>query len=206
MLYVSIQRLPNRLNAHTGESVALSVWLAIFLYDIGHIPRLPGRQNTRQGSHTQTRPHSHLLAYSRMLLPCNTHCLLKWRCHRMGMVNICLRMALCHCRYSSQFQKNEYAQLLRDYMLRTYGINYLGSIQANLRLRWLRCGRMGYCRRHQLHIRGCTLQHTQGTLYAYRFSYSHYPGRHIPYGSCMEYTIDICHITISHRELKQYVC
>ena len=139
MLYVSIQRLPNRFNAHTGESVALFVWLAIFLYDIGHIPRLPGRQNTRQGSHTQTRPHSHLLAYSRMLLPCNTHCLLKWRCHRMGMVNICLRMALCHCRYSTQFQKNEYAQLLRDYMLRTYGINYLGSIQAILRLRWLEC-------------------------------------------------------------------
>ena len=86
-----------------------------------------------------------------------------------------------------------------------HGTYHTGSFQALLRLCGLECCRLGDCRGRMLSIGSCTLQYTQGTLYAHRISHLHYPWRSFPHGGRVENirTISISVQYLQHRRLKK---
>lgn len=181
------------------QPMALHVWPHLFLRHIVDIPCLSGTSHSHEGSYTQARPHSYLLAHSRMLFTRYTHCLVGgWR-YRVGMDNLCICMAVRLCWYRAQLQKDERTQLLRNSLLCPHGTHHPCGVQALLRLRRVACCRLGNCRGYMLHNRSGTLQHTQSALHAHRISHIHYARRYFPHGGSME---DIRAISINAQHLQ----
>ena len=50
----------------------------------------------------------------------------------MGINYLLFRMAMCHNRYCTKFPQNESTKLFGNSVLRTYGPNHIGGIQALL--------------------------------------------------------------------------
>lgn len=182
MLHLPLQRIQQWLNTRHRKPMALHVWSYLFLRHIIDIPRLPCTTYSRKVSYTQTRPRRHLLAHCRMLLTRYAYCTVRRWSRNVGMDNLCICMAVRLCWHRSQFQEDGHAQLLRNSLLRTHGIDYFGSLQAILRLRRLGCYWMGYRRGYMLSVGSSTLQHTQGTIHAHSISHLHHAWRHLSHG------------------------